>query len=94
MKYYLKFEDGCYDQILTFDELYKQHEIIIDLIKHHLFGSEFSKHAILSYDYQYTNFYELETKLEIEQVKKVIEQEFYIDVYKICECLGKITKIK
>ncbi len=48
---------------------------------------------VLSNDFEYKSVYEIESNYTKEQLLKVLEQEFYIDVLEIAKVLGKVKKI-
>jgi len=89
--------DSAYDRVMTFDEMKKDFELVAKMVMANRFGTEpLNSGELMEHSsvHQYDTFYELETTLSIEQVKEVIEHDFYVDWMGLCKVIGKIRAIK
>lgn len=90
-------DDGAYDSIMTFDELKIRFALVAKMVMANHFGTEpLNSGELMEHSsvHQYDTFYELKTTLSVEQVKEVIEHDFYVDWFALCEAIGKIEAIK
>lgn len=94
-KYYIYYEDGAYDNIFKLDELKEKHEMLYDLVMDLTFDRKMSvaKYDVLTSKYQYDTLFEIDTDLNIEQIKKVIEHDFVYNEIDLCRVLGEVNNI-
>lgn len=96
MKYFVEFYDGFYKSLMTIDEFavrFNTHHKIY-LNNNYSFEKEKLNLGDLMNMCQYTDIYELETELNLPQVKQVIEHDFYVDVVGLLNVIGKVKEIK
>ena len=96
MKYFVEFYDEIYKSLMTIDELavrFNTHHKIY-LNNNYSFEKEKLNLGDLMSMCQYTDIYELETELNLPQVKQVIEHDFYVDVVGLLNVVGRLKEIK
>lgn len=97
MKYYIFLDDGAYGKTMTFDELKAGYPEVAQRIMRIHFGCEDVAGADIyrfTAVHQYDSFYELETERTVEQVREVIEHDFYVDWEGLAKVIGHLTEIK
>lgn len=95
--YFIYETDGAYDCIMSFEELKERFPVVTKKYMAENYDCEkVTVDDILVHrtDHQYDSFYILKTSLTIEQVKKIIEQDFYVDYIGLCNVIGEIKEIK
>jgi len=89
--------DGAYDRVMTFDELKRDFSLTAKKVMAKHFGTEpLNSGELMEHSsvHQYDTFYELETALTIEQVREVVEHDFYVDWFSLCKAIGKVEEMK
>ena len=93
MKFYLYFDDDVFTHIFDIEEVRLNNENLYNKIMKQNFYIGNWNELVLSNDFEYKSVYEIESNYTKEQLLKVLEQEFYIDVLEIAKVLGKVKKI-
>lgn len=93
MKFYLYFESSIFITVLDIEEVKKDNENLYNKIIKNNFDVGVCNEFALSNDFEYKDVYEIESSYTKEQLLKVLEQEFYIDVLEIAKVLGKVKQI-
>ena len=93
MKFYLYFDDDVFTHIFDIEEVRLNNENLYNKIMKQNFCIGNWNELVLSNDFAYKSVYEIESNYTKEQLLKVLEQEFYIDVLEIAKVLGKVKKI-
>ena len=93
MKFYLYFDDDVFTHIFDIEEVRLRNENLYNKIMKQNFYIGNWNELVLSNDFEYKSVYEIESNYTKEQLLKVLEQEFYIDVLEIAKVLGKVKKI-
>ena len=93
MKFYLYFDDDVFTHIFDIEEVRLSSENLYNKIMKQNFCIGNWNELALSNDFEYKSVYEIESNYTKEQLLKVLEQEFYIDVLEIAKILGKVKKI-
>ena len=93
MKFYLYFDDDVFTHIFDIEEVRLSNENLYNKIMKQNFCIGNWDELVLSNDFEYKSVYEIESNYTKEQLLKVLEQEFYIDVLEISKVLGKVKKI-
>lgn len=93
MKFYLYFDDGVFTHIFDIEEVRLSNENLYNKIMKNNFYIGSWNELVLANDFEYKNVYEIESDYTKEQLNKILDQEFYIDVLEIAKVLGKIKKI-
>ena len=93
MKFYLYFNDGVFTHIFDIEEVRLSNENLYNKIMKQNFYIGNWNELVLSNDFEYKSVYEIESNYTKEQLLKILEQDFYIDVLEIAKVLGKVKKI-
>ena len=93
MKFYLYFDNDVFTHIFDIEEVRLNNENLYNKIMKQNFYIGNWNELVLSNDFEYKSVYEIESNYTKEQLLKVLEQEFYIDVLEIAKILGKVKKI-
>ena len=93
MKFYLYFDDDVFTQIFDIEEVRLSNENLYNKIMKENFYVGSWNELVLANDFEYKSVYEIESNYTKEQLLKVLEQEFYIDVLEIAKVLGKVKRI-
>ena len=93
MKFYLYFDDDVFTHIFDIEEVRLNNENLYNKIMKQNFYIGNWNELVLSNDFEYKSVYEIESNYTKEQLLKILEQDFYIDVLEIAKVLGKGKKI-
>jgi hypothetical protein len=93
MKFYLYFDDDEFTNIFDIEEVRLSNENLYNKIMKTNFYVGTWNELVLANDFEYKNVYEIESDYTKEQLLKVLDQEFYINVLEIAKILGKVKRI-
>lgn len=94
MKYFVIYDDGIYKETITLQDLLDNYNIFYKLYMNKNFNDEKMHWSEIMILPQYKECYELDTDLDLSQVKEVVEHKFYVDTLALLKVVGKLDELK